>query len=113
MSAPLEPVQPARPADHPVGGYLKVESREGGAAWITIDRAAKHNALARPVLAELAALVAEVDALLADVAAAEAEAAAAVADAPALALSTIRSHLAESAFVLIGCEPVEVCDVLA
>jgi hypothetical protein len=72
------------------------------------------------VLAEAAAFVAEVDApladvdaLLADVLAAEAEDAAAVADAPALALSTIRSHLALSALVLIGCEPVDVCDVLA
>lgn len=36
---------------------LRVEPRPDGGCWITIDRAAKHNALARPVLAELAATV--------------------------------------------------------
>lgn len=36
---------------------LRVEEREPGAIWITIDRAGKHNALARPVLAELARAV--------------------------------------------------------
>lgn len=63
MSAPVQPVQPAHPAPA-IGGYLKVETREGGAAWITIDRAAKHNALARPVLAELAETVSELGARL-------------------------------------------------
>ena len=36
---------------------VRSEEHEPGAVWITIDRAAKHNALARPVLAELAAAV--------------------------------------------------------
>jgi enoyl-CoA hydratase len=36
---------------------VRVEDREAGAVWITIDRANKHNALARPVLAELSAAV--------------------------------------------------------
>jgi len=64
------------------------------------------------VEAELAAFVAEVDALLADVAAAEADAAALVADVDAEAASTSSDHLAESVFVLIGCDPVEVCWVI-
>jgi enoyl-CoA hydratase/carnithine racemase len=38
-------------------GYLRIEPQPDGACWITIDRAAKHNALARPVLAELTAAV--------------------------------------------------------
>lgn len=37
--------------------HLRVETRPHGALWITIDRAAKHNALARSVLAELAAAI--------------------------------------------------------
>jgi len=65
------------------------------------------------VLAELAALVADVDALLALVDAAEADAAALVAEVVADALSTIRSHLALSALVLIGCEPEDVWLVFA
>ena len=65
------------------------------------------------VEAELAALLALVDAAEADPAAAVALAAAAVADAAADALSTIRSHLAESVLLLIGVVPLEVCAVLA
>lgn len=42
--------------------HLRVEHHPDGACWITIDRAAKHNALARPVLAELAATVRELGA---------------------------------------------------
>jgi enoyl-CoA hydratase len=38
-------------------GNVRVESKPSGSTWITVDRAAKHNALARPVLAELAAAV--------------------------------------------------------
>jgi len=41
------PLQAAGTAD------LLVEERAGGAIWITISRAHKHNALARPVLAQL------------------------------------------------------------
>lgn len=41
------------------GGHLRVEPRAGGAVWLTIDRVAKHNALARPVLAALGATVRE------------------------------------------------------
>ncbi len=40
-------------------GSIRVERSPAGAVWVTIDRAAKHNALARPVLAELAAAVRE------------------------------------------------------
>jgi enoyl-CoA hydratase len=36
---------------------IRVEERQPGAVWLTVDRAQKHNALARPVLAELAAAV--------------------------------------------------------
>jgi enoyl-CoA hydratase/carnithine racemase len=36
---------------------LRIEQRPDGGCWITIDRASKHNALARTVLAELAAAV--------------------------------------------------------
>ena len=36
---------------------VRSEEHEPGAVWITINRAGKHNALARPVLAELAAAV--------------------------------------------------------
>lgn len=38
---------------------ILVQEREPGAVWITLDRAHKHNALARPVLAALAAAVTE------------------------------------------------------
>ncbi len=38
--------------------HIRIEARPNGAVWITVDRAARHNALARPVLAELAAAVA-------------------------------------------------------
>jgi len=40
-----------------VFSYVRTEEREGGAVWITVDRAHKHNALARPVLAALAKAV--------------------------------------------------------
>jgi enoyl-CoA hydratase len=36
---------------------VRVEEKTQGSVWITIDRAAKHNALARPVLAQLAEAV--------------------------------------------------------
>ncbi len=36
---------------------IRVTEEVAGAVWITVDRAQKHNALARPVLAELAAAV--------------------------------------------------------
>ncbi|HWP13827.1 MAG TPA: enoyl-CoA hydratase/isomerase family protein [Ramlibacter sp.] len=36
---------------------ILVQERDPGAVWLTINRAHKHNALARPVLAELAAAV--------------------------------------------------------
>ena len=36
---------------------VRVEEHETGAVWLTVDRANKHNALARPVLAELASAV--------------------------------------------------------
>ncbi|MEO7116711.1 MAG: enoyl-CoA hydratase/isomerase family protein, partial [Caldimonas sp.] len=39
------------------GKDISAEEREEGAAWITIDRPQKHNALARTVLAELAEAV--------------------------------------------------------
>ena len=64
-------------------------------------------------LAEVAALVSEVAALVSDVAAALAEAAAAVAEVVAAAASTIKFHLALSAFEVIGKEPEDVCSVLA
>ena len=60
-------------------------------------------------LAELAAFVALVDAAEALEAAAVALFAALVADVPAAAASTSSDHLAASALVLIGCEPLEVC----
>ncbi len=41
----------------PVHEFIRVDAQPGGAVRITIDRAHKHNALARPVLAELAAAV--------------------------------------------------------
>jgi len=64
------------------------------------------------VLAEAAAFVADVDAPLALVDAAEAEAAALVADVVADAASTSSVHFAESALVVIGKEPLEVCAVM-
>ena len=36
---------------------VRSEEHEPGAVWITVNRAGKHNALARPVLAELAEAV--------------------------------------------------------
>lgn len=36
---------------------VRVDEAGHGIVWVTVDRAAKHNALARPVLAELAAAV--------------------------------------------------------
>lgn len=36
---------------------VRVEEHHTGAVWITVDRANKHNALARPVLADMAAAV--------------------------------------------------------
>ena len=39
--------------------YIRSEERHPGVVWITIARAEKHNALARPVLAEVAAAVRE------------------------------------------------------
>ncbi len=36
---------------------VRVTETPAGAVWVTVDRAQKHNALARPVLAELAAAV--------------------------------------------------------
>ncbi len=60
-------------------------------------------------LAELAAFVALVDAAEALAAAAVALLAALVADVVAEAASTSSVHLALSVFVLIGCEPLEVC----
>lgn len=39
------------------GENIRVLERSPGAVWITVDRAQKHNALARPVLKELAAAV--------------------------------------------------------
>lgn len=42
------------------GQDILVEARAGGALWITINRAHKHNALARHVLAALAQAVSEV-----------------------------------------------------
>lgn len=41
----------------PTGQDIKVDPRASGACWVTIDRVHKHNALARTVLAELAAAV--------------------------------------------------------
>jgi hypothetical protein len=64
------------------------------------------------LLALVLALLAEVDALLADVLAAEAEAAALVAEVVADAASTSSVHFAESALVVIGKAPLEVCAVM-
>lgn len=38
-------------------GAVRVAEPQPGAVWITVDRPEKHNALSRPVLAELAAAV--------------------------------------------------------
>ena len=87
---------------------------------------AAFDALVEALLSEVeafdalvAALLADVDAALAldalavaDDAADVADAAAAVADVVAAAASTSKSHFAESVFVVNGCEPLEVCDVL-
>ena len=35
--------------------WIQTRALPSGAVWITVNRAQKHNALARPVLAELAA----------------------------------------------------------
>ena len=51
-----------QPAATPSPSHLKIEVREGGVGWITLDRPAKHNALARAALAEMAAAVAELGA---------------------------------------------------
>ena len=64
-------------------------------------------------VAELAALVAELAAAVALLAAAVALEAAAEADVVALAASTNKSHFAESVFVVNGCDPEDVCAVLA
>src|SRR6188768_352893 len=37
--------------------WIQTRALPSGAVWITVNRAQKHNALARPVLAELAAAV--------------------------------------------------------
>jgi enoyl-CoA hydratase/carnithine racemase len=54
MSFP-DPVDAA--SGHTAAEHLRIEQRADGACWITIDRPAKHNALARPVLAALASAV--------------------------------------------------------
>lgn len=41
----------------PCEQHVTIEEREHGAVWITINRQSKHNALARPVLTELAEAV--------------------------------------------------------
>jgi len=46
----------------PAQTLVRVHRRDTGAVWLTIDRAQKHNALARPVLARLAATLQEVGA---------------------------------------------------
>ena len=58
------------------------------------------------------AAVALLPAVVADDAAAVAELAAAVALVVALAASTINAHLAASVFVVIGCDPDDVCAVM-
>ena len=60
----------------------------------------------------VAALVADVAAAVALLAAAVALAAAAEADDVAEAASTNKDHLAESVFVVKGCDPDDVCDVV-
>ena len=43
----------------PTGQEITIDLRASGACWITIDRAQKHNALSRSVLADIAAAVRE------------------------------------------------------
>ena len=45
------------PTTAPTIGHIRADEPTPGALWLTVDRAHKHNALARPVLAELAASV--------------------------------------------------------
>ena len=45
------------PANLPTAVHILTEERQPGALWLTVDRASKHNALARTVLDELAAAV--------------------------------------------------------
>jgi enoyl-CoA hydratase len=47
----------------PHGQDITVDQRASGACWITIDRAQKHNALARSVLRDLSAAIREAGAL--------------------------------------------------
>lgn len=47
-------MQPTETGNVLPGGDIKVDRSESGACWVTIDRAHKHNALARSVLAALA-----------------------------------------------------------
>lgn len=47
----------------PNGQDITIDRHPSGACWITIDRAHKHNALARSVLSELATAVSEASAL--------------------------------------------------
>ena len=65
------------------------------------------------MLAEPDAAVADVEAFDALVAAAEADAAALVALVAAAAASTSKDHLATSALVVIGCDPLDVCWTIA
>lgn len=44
----------AAPSPAPDAPQVRVARRESGAVWLTIERAARHNALARPVLAAVA-----------------------------------------------------------
>ncbi len=61
-----KPESSIRPMEHATTSsphrYLQLRREASGAVWLTIDRAAKHNALARPVLAELRATVVELGA---------------------------------------------------
>lgn len=68
-------------------------------------------ALVDALLADVLALLAEVEAADALDEAADADEAAALAEDVADAASTNSVHLAESVFVLIGCEPLDVCCV--
>lgn len=47
-------------ADATAQTLVRVDERDTGAIWLTIDRAQKHNALARPLLAQLAHTVQQV-----------------------------------------------------
>lgn len=53
MEAASTDAATARAQDKPPAGDLLVDERGPGAVWITINRAHKHNALARTVLAQL------------------------------------------------------------